>query len=112
MLWQQTQEGMVLRGAIYTVRLQTDGIPRLTFVFDGKTLSTFPVASAVDAADKKESVARDAFVIPSMTCLPSAGCLPAAMSSSFISLKSRTSMDTPGRTSESPLSSTRIFFNI
>ena len=54
MLWQQTQEGMVLRGAIYTVRLQTDGIPRLTFVFDGKTLSTFPVASAVDAADKKE----------------------------------------------------------
>ena len=65
-----------------------------------------------DAADRKESVARDALVIPNITCLPSAGIFPSAISASFISLKSSTSMEVPGSTLLSPLSSILIFFSI
>ena len=70
------------------------------------------VVSWKDAADRKEFVARDALVIPSITCLPSAGCLPSASSFSLTSSTSRTSTSVPGRNSVSPLSSIRIFFSI
>ena len=72
----------------------------ITFSFSPSNSSTFPLIAASvntfvvswnDAADKKLSVARDAFVIPSNTLLPFAGLFPSssafmlAASNSYIS---------------------------
>lgn len=54
MQWKETAAGTVLRGAQYTVRLQTGETPCLLFTFNGQTIATFPVASAVDTPEEKE----------------------------------------------------------
>ena len=68
--------------------------PMITFSFRPTSGSIFPLIAASvstfvvswkDAADRKESDARDALVIPSSTCFPSAGSLPSAIRS-FVGL--------------------------
>ncbi len=65
----------------------------ITFSFNPIRLSILPfIAASVntlvvswnEAADKKLSVARDAFVIPSNTLLYVAGFFPSAINSSFL----------------------------
>jgi len=70
------------------------------------------VVSWNDAADKKLSVASDAFVIPSSTLLHVAGLPPAATTLSFSSSKSCTSTKEPANIDVSPLSSTLTFLSI
>ena len=104
-------------------------LPMITFSFSpisgsilpliAASVSTF-VVSWKDAADRKEFVAREAFVIPRMTRFPSATSLRSLSGSSlfsstifsFASSKSRMSTSVPGRNSVSPLFSMRIFFSI
>ena len=68
--------------------------PIITFSFSPTKSSTFPLTAASvrtlvvswnDAADKKLSVASDAFVIPSNTRFPVAGLFPSAIASLFLS---------------------------
>ena len=96
-------------------------LPMITFSFIPINGSILPLIAASvrtfvvswkDAADRNEFVARDAFVIPSNTWEPTACSLPSSSSFSFSSRKSRESTMLPGRRSESPFSSTRIFCNI
>ncbi|MNH35291.1 hypothetical protein D3C79_959640 [compost metagenome] len=65
-------------------------LPMITFSFNPRSLSTLPLIAASvktrvvswkDAADRKESVSRDALVIPSSTGLATAGSLPARIAS-------------------------------
>ena len=74
----------------------------ITFSFNPTKSSTLPfIAASVrtlvvswnDAADKKLSVARDAFVIPSNTLLPFAGFFPSAIAFSFASSNSYISIN-------------------
>ena len=64
----------------------------ITFSFNPSNGSTFPLIAASvkirvvswnEAADKNESVSREAFVIPSNTGFPKAGFLPAITASLF-----------------------------
>ena len=75
--------------------------PIITFSFNPIRESTFPfIAASVstlvvswnDAADKKLSVASDAFVIPSKALVPVAGLFPSAITFSFSSLNSLNSL--------------------
>ena len=93
-------------------------LPISTFSLIPTSGSTLPLIAASvrtlvvswnEAADKNEFVA---FVIPSIICVPVAGSLPCASSSSFTSLKLRTSTVVPGKNSESPAVSTLIFLSI
>ena len=65
-----------------------------------------------EAADKKELVAREAFVIPRSVCSAVAGSFPSARSLSFSSSNSRISMSAPGKYWLSPASSIRTFLSI
>ena len=65
-----------------------------------------------EAADRKESVARDAFVIPSSTLVPFAGSLPSFSSAAFVFSNVSQSTREPGRKSVSPFSSILIRFSI
>ena len=62
------------------------------------------VVSWNDAADKNDSVSRDAFVIPSNTGRATAGCLPSFKTCLFNSVKAFTLIFVPGRQPVSPLS--------
>ena len=70
------------------------------------------VVSWKDAADKKLSVASDAFVIPSRTLCPFAGIFPSASSSAFSLLNSLISTNEPTNIWLSPLSSILTFLSI
>ena len=63
------------------------------------------VVSWKEAAERKESVASDAFVIPRRTLVPFAGSLPSASSASFVFSNVSQSTRLPGRKSVSPISS-------
>ena len=67
------------------------------------------VVSWKEAADKKELVAREAFVIPRSVCSAVAGSFPSARSLSFSSSNSRISMSAPGKYRLSPASSIRTY---
>ena len=80
---------MLICICLYLFRPVPAGInlPMITFSFSPSNSSTFPLIAASvntfvvswnDAADKKLSVARDAFVIPSNTLLPFAGLFPSS----------------------------------
>ena len=93
----------------------------ITFSFNPTKSSTLPLIAASvrtlvvswnDAADKKLSVASDAFVIPSNTLCPVAGRFPSAIASLFLSSKSYISTNEPGNISVSPLSATLTFLSI
>ena len=83
----------------------------ITFSFNPSNLSTLPfIAASVkirvvswnDAADKNESVSRDAFVIPSNTGLPTAGILPLIIVSLLPSVNSLKFTKDPGKNLVSP----------
>ena len=70
-------------------------LPNITFSFSPIRWSSFPfIAASVktlvvswnDAADKNESVSRDALVIPNKIGLPTAGCFPSFNASLFNSV--------------------------
>ena len=93
----------------------------ITFSFNPINSSVLPfIAASVntlvvswnDAADKKLSVASEAFVIPSNTRLPVAGLNPCSSANLFLSSNSYMSTREPANMSVSPLSSTLTFFNI
>ena len=89
----------------------------ITFSFNPINSSVLPFIAAsvntlVDAADKKLSVASEAFVIPSNTRLPVAGLNPCSSANLFLSSNSYMSTREPANMSVSPLSSTLTFFNI
>ena len=81
-------------------------LPSKTFSFRPSNLSTLPridasvkilVVSWNDAADKKESVSSDAFVIPKSIGRPVAGFLPLMIISLFPSVNSRKLTRLPGK---------------
>ena len=96
-------------------------LPRITFSLRPIRGSTFPLIAASvrtlvvswnDAAERNDSVAREAFVIPRRTLEPLAGSLPSASSLSFVFSKSSQSTRLPGRKSESPFSSILTLLSI
>ena len=78
-----------------------DAINGSTFPFIAASVNTF-VVSWNDAADKKLSVASDAFVIPSNTLFPVAGCFPSSFIFSFSSANSYISTSEPAKNVVSP----------
>ena len=87
----------------------------ITFSFKPINGSTLPLIAASvntrvvswkDAADKKESVAREAFVIPRRIGLATAGSPPASIAFALSASKLLTSIYSPGKKSVSPDSST------
>ena len=65
-----------------------------------------------EAADRNESVASDALVMPRMISSAWAPSLPSAMTASLIFLYSWRSTNCPGRRFVSPFWSTRTFLSI
>lgn len=75
------------------------------------SVSTF-VVSWNEAADRNESVASDAFVMPSSNGWPTGGSLPSAMSALAASSNSKRFTWRPGRKSDSPASMTATLRSI
>ena len=89
-------------------------LPMITFSFNPSNGSTFPLMAASvrtrvvswkEAAERKESVAREAFVIPSKYWMCYCRFSPPAMVRAFSSWKSKTSIRPPGSRLVSPASS-------
>ena len=92
-------------------------LPRITFSLSPCNISHLPrVAASVkilvvswnEAADKNESVSRDALVIPSITGFPVAGTPPAKITGLFISANSLNGTASPSIRLVSPGSITLI----
>lgn len=58
MEWQQVENGFVLRGARYGVRLLTGDFPCFRFALDGVTFGDFPAAATLDRLDEKEVISQ------------------------------------------------------
>ena len=91
-------------------------LPIITFSLRPSSGSTLPLIAASvstrvvswkEAADRKESVAKDALVIPRRIGWPSAGCKPRSSISLFCSSNSPISTYSPGSIVVSPASSIR-----
>ena len=96
-------------------------LPSKIFSFGPRNGSSLPLIAASvktlvvswkDAADKKDSLAKDAFVIPRIVLLTIAGTLPCSRISLLISLYLASSINSPGNKSVSPGFSTLTLRNI
>ena len=95
--------------------------PMMTFSFSPSSRSTLPsIAASVstlvvswnDAAERKDSVASDAFVIPRISGSDVACSFFSFLTRAFSRSSTSLSTSWPGRSSASPLFSTRTFFSI